>query len=99
MFRTEINFTDFVQFIQVDVKDAHRDKDLMMNDEEYENLKEITNETTFSRYELRKYLAKYLPERIKWTGIHPIHNDTGTRDTHRYYWASKMAKDFIIFTN
>ena len=33
-----------------------------------------------------------------WTGIHPIYNDTRERDTHRYYWSAKMAKDFIIFT-
>jgi hypothetical protein len=39
-----------------------------------------------------------LPERIKWTGIHPVFNDTMERDTHRYYWASKMAKDFVLQT-
>jgi hypothetical protein len=33
-----------------------------------------------------------------WTGIHPLFNDTGERDVHRYYWTSKMAKDFIILT-
>ena len=33
-----------------------------------------------------------------WTGIHPVYNDTMERDTHRYYWASKMAKDFIMAT-
>ena len=33
-----------------------------------------------------------------WTGIHPVYNDTMERDTHRYYWASKMAKDFVIAT-
>ena len=48
--------------------------------------------------QLRRYLERYIPERIKWTGIDPVFNDTRERDTHRYYWAAKMAKDFIILT-
>ena len=33
-----------------------------------------------------------------WTSIDPIHNDTRERDMHRYYWGSKMAKDFVTLT-
>jgi len=33
-----------------------------------------------------------------WTGIDPVHNDTRERDTHRYYWSAKMAKDFVLMT-
>lgn len=51
-----------------------------------------------TKVQFRKYMSKYLPERMMWTGIHPIYNDTKVRDTHRYYWASKMAKDFIIMS-
>ena len=39
-----------------------------------------------------------MPERIMWTGIDPVHNDTRERDNHRYYWSSKMAKDLIILS-
>jgi len=35
---------------------------------------------------------------MKWTGIDPVFNETRERDTHRYYWASKMAKDFVMLT-
>lgn len=47
---------------------------------------------------MRRYIEKYFPERIHWTGIDPVHNDTRERDTHRYYWAAKTAKDFVILT-
>lgn len=63
------------------------------------NLLAITKQTQFSRTQLRRYLAKYLPERICWTGVHPQFNMSMTRDFHRYYWASKMAKDFVMLTN
>ena len=33
-----------------------------------------------------------------WTGIDPVYNDTRERDTHRYYWSAKTAKDLIILT-
>jgi len=39
-----------------------------------------------------------MPERIMWTGIDPVYNDTRERDNHRYYWSSKMAKDLIILS-
>jgi hypothetical protein len=48
--------------------------------------------------QLRRYLSKYLPERIRWTGIGGVFNDTKERDMHRYYWAAKMAKDFTMLT-
>jgi hypothetical protein len=61
-------------------------------------LLKIDETFVFSRVQLRRYVTKYFPERIMWTGIDPVHNDTRERDTHRYYWSSKMAKDFIILT-
>lgn len=58
----------------------------------------MTRDTVMTKVQLRRYITKYIPERIKWTGIDPIHNDTRERDTHRYYWTAKMAKDFIMMT-
>ena len=58
----------------------------------------INENTIFTRVQFRRYLERYVPERIKWTGVDPVFNDTRERDTHRYYWASKMSKDFIILT-
>ena len=52
-----------------------------------------------SRVQFRRYLEKYLPERICWTSVGRIYNQTNERDTHRYYWSSKMAKDFIMLTH
>lgn len=98
MLRTEVNMTDFVHFVEVDIHDAVRDKRPMMEQATIDNLKKISKDTVFSRAELRRYLATYFPERIEWTSIHPLHNDTTERDTHRYYWSAKMAKDFIILT-
>lgn len=43
-------------------------------------------------------MIKYLPERIHITGIGSVINGTKVRDTDRYYWVSKMAKDLIILT-
>lgn len=96
MQRTEVSMSDFVNFVQVDVHDAIRDNKPL--DPEDRALLKITPDTVFTRVQLRRYVQKYFPERIKWTGIDPIHNDTRERDTHRYYWSSKMAKDFIILT-
>jgi len=96
LLRTDANMTDFCSFIEVDMHDAIRDKkDVNMEDM---HLQQITNETVFTRVQLRHYLAKYFPERMKWTGIDPVYNETRERDTHRYYWASKMAKDFVMLT-
>jgi len=47
---------------------------------------------------MRYYIQKYFPERIMWSTINPVFNDTRERDTHRYYWCAKMAKDFIMLT-
>lgn len=98
MYRTEVNMTDFVKFIESDIQDAVRDNRPMMDPATIVNLKNITNTTIFSRAELRRYLAAYFPERMMWTGIHPVWNDTKERDSHRYYWAAKMAKDFVFLT-
>lgn len=98
MLRTEVNMSDFVRFVQVDIYDAVRENRPMMEQATIENLKKIKPETVFSRAELRRYLAAYFPERMEWTGIHPTHNDTRERDTHRYYWSAKMAKDYIHLT-
>jgi len=98
MLRTEVNMTDFVRFVEVDIHDAVRDKRPMMEQATIDNLKKISKETIFSRAELRRYLATYFPERIEWTTIHPKYNDTRERDTHRYYWSAKMAKDLVILT-
>lgn len=98
MLRTEVNMSDFVRFVEVDIHDAVRDKRPMMEQATIDNLKKITPETVFSRAELRRYLAAYFPERIEWTSIHPKYNDTRERDTHRYYWSAKMAKDYVILT-
>jgi hypothetical protein len=87
MLRTEINMTDFVDFVQVAARD------------EGERLTQIDENTVFSRVEFRKYLELYLPERICWTSIGRVFNNTMERDFHRYYWAAKMSKDFIIMTN
>ena len=87
---------DFIQFVQVDVADSIRDNKPL--DQADRALQKIGPDTTFSRVQLRRYVSKYFPERIKWTGIDSIHNDTRERDTHRYYWSAKMAKDFIILT-
>ena len=87
---------DFIQFVQVDVADAIRDNKPL--DPADLALQKIGPDTVFSRVQLRRYVSKYFPERIKWTGIDSIHNDTRERDTHRYYWSAKMAKDFIILT-
>jgi len=61
-------------------------------------LLKINEKTVFTRVQLRRYIEKYFPERIMWTGVDPVHNDTRERDTHRHYWCSKAAKDFIILT-
>lgn len=104
MYRTQVNFSDFSRFVEVDVNDVVRDKlkkGIQPTPYDLDNqakLSKITNETVFTRTQLRHYLARYLPERMCWTGIHPVHNDTRERDTHRYYWASKMAKDFVMLT-
>lgn len=89
MLRTEINMTDFVNFVQVAAKDSGEDP----------KFTSITENTVFSRVQLRKYLELYLPERICWTSIGREFNNTMERDFHRYYWAAKMSKDFIILTN
>lgn len=96
MLRTEVNMSDFVSFVEVDIHDAVRDKRPMMEQATIDNLKKISKETVFSKAELRRYLASYFPERIEWTSIHPKYNDTTERDTHRYYWSAKMAKDLVI---
>ena len=80
--------SDFSRFVEVDARDNNQDV----------NLQKIDNSTVFEKGQLRKYLANYMPERICWTGIGPIFNDTLERDTHRYYWSSKMAKDFVMLT-
>lgn len=98
MLRTEVNMSDFVDFIHVDIQDAVRDKRPMMEQATIDNLKQITNQTIFSGAELRRYLAAYFPERIEWSSIHPKYNDTRERDTHRYYWSAKMAKDYVHLT-
>lgn len=98
MLRTEVNMTDFVNFVEVDIRDAVRDYRPHMEASTIENLKKITKETVFTKAELRRYLASYFPERIMWTSIHPKHNDTRERDSHRYYWAGKMAKDYVFLT-
>ena len=98
MLRTEVNMSDFVKFIEVDIKDAVRDKRPMIAEATIDNLKKITPDTIFSRAELRRYVAAYFPERIEWSGIHPKYNDTTERDTHRYYWSAKMAKDYVHLT-
>jgi hypothetical protein len=98
MLRTEVNMSDFVHFVEVDIHDAVRDNRPMMDLATIDNLKKITPDTVFSRAELRRYLAAYFPERIEWTSIHPKYNDTRERDTHRYYWSAKMAKDYIHLT-
>ena len=89
--------TDFVKFIEVDVHDCIRDKK-PIDGADLKNMKKITKDTKFSRVQLRRYLVKYVPERIMWTGIDPVFNDTRERDTHRYYWSAKMAKDLIILS-
>lgn len=61
-------------------------------------MQNISESTVFTRVQLRRYIEKYFPERIKWTGVDPVHNDTRERDTHRYYWCSKAAKDLIILS-
>ena len=96
LYRTDMNMSDFARFIEVDVHDAIRDNTLL--DEADKSLLNFTDSTSLTKVQLRRYLAKYVPERIMWTSIDPVHNDTRERDTHRYYWASKMAKDFTILT-
>ena len=96
MQRTEVSMQDFIVFVQVDISDSIRDNKTL--DPADVSLLNITEHTVFSRVQLRRYVGKYFPERIKWTGIDPVHNDTRERDTHRYYWSAKMAKDFIILT-
>lgn len=96
MQRTEVSMQDFIDFVQVDISDSIRDNKTL--DPADVSLLNITEHTVFSRVQLRRYVGKYFPERIKWTGIDPVHNDTRERDTHRYYWSAKMAKDFIILT-
>ena len=104
LYRTQVNFSDFASFVSVDVQDVVNNKDkkgfvkTQQDVDNYEQLKVIDQDTVFSKAQLRQYLARYLPERMMWTGIHPVYNDTMERDTHRYYWASKMAKDFVIAT-
>jgi len=88
--------TDFISFTQIDIHDQVRDSTLF--DESDLNLLNITKDTEFSKVQLRRYISKYVPERIKWTGIDAVHNDTRERDTHRYYWTAKMAKDFVMLT-
>ena len=96
MQRTEVSMQDFIDFVQVDISDSIRDNKTL--DPADVSLLNITEHTVFSRVQLRRFVGKYFPERIKWTGIDPVHNDTRERDTHRYYWSAKMAKDFIILT-
>lgn len=96
MYRTEVNMTDFTSFVEVDIHDQIRDNKVI--DQADVDLQRITNDTTFSRVQFRRYLERYMPERIKWTGINPVYNDTGEQDQHRYYWVSKMSKDLIILT-
>jgi hypothetical protein len=89
--------TDFINFVQVDVSDQVRDK-RVIDPLDVDNLMNITEVTVFSRVQMRRYIEKYFPERIHWSGVDPIHNDTRERDTHRYYWCSKAAKDLIILS-
>jgi|TARA_B110001450_G_scaffold253224_1_gene276296 hypothetical protein len=88
--------SDFIDFVEVDIHDQVRDNILL--DEADVQIKNITQNSVFTRVQLRRYLVKYFPERVHWTGIHPVFNETMERDIHRYYWTSKMAKDFIIMT-
>lgn len=96
LLRTEVNMSDFQDFVHVDIRDQVRDSELV--DEADLKLMNMTKDTVLTKVQLRRYITKYIPERIKWTGIDPIHNDTRERDTHRYYWTAKMAKDFIMMT-
>ena len=97
LLRTEVNMTDFSRFVEVAVHDRIRDKK-RIDPADIENLQNITDQTVFTRVQFRRYLSEYMPERIMWTGIDPVYNDTRERDNHRYYWSSKMAKDLIILS-
>mmetsp|Transcript_41863 Transcript_41863/g.64058 ORF Transcript_41863/g.64058 Transcript_41863/m.64058 type:complete len:194 (-) Transcript_41863:1032-1613(-) len=94
--QTHLNMSDFTSFVEVDVKDAVKtNKTIFFEEAKFQN---YTSDLVMNRVQFRKYLSMYLPERMMWTGIDPVHNDTRERDTHRYYWASKTAKDFIMLT-
>lgn len=97
IFRTEINMTDFVKFVEVDVHDQRRDN-LTEDPVDLVQLTHIDNSTVFSKVQLRRYLSKYMPERLRQTGSGPVFNMTKALSTDRFYWSSKMAKDFVIFT-
>ena len=97
LLRTEVNMTDFVDFIGVDIHDQVRDN-TTEDPVDIEQLGKINNQTVVSKVQLRRYLGKYFPERIHITGHGPVKNNSASRDTNRYYWSAKMAKDFIIFT-
>lgn len=97
LYRTNMNMSDFARFVEVDIHDQIRDKQII-DVSDVENLSKINENTVFTRVQLRRYLEKYIPERVKWTGVDPVHNDTRERDTHRYYWGSKLSKDLIILT-
>lgn len=95
--RTNVSMDDFISFVEVDMHDRIRDGEVGP-DHEDNNLRKIDENTVLTRVQFRYYIQKYFPERIKWTKIGPVYNDTRERDTHRYYWSSKMAKDFIMLT-
>lgn len=67
LLRTEINFTDFVDFVHVDISDQVRDG-TVEDPADIEQLSKINPSTVFTRVQLRRYIGKYLPERIHITG-------------------------------
>jgi hypothetical protein len=95
---TELNITDFARFTEVDVHDQERDS-AIEDPADVKHLANITEGSNFSKVQLRRYLSKYLAERIQYSGEGPVYNNSFVRDTDRFYWGYKASKEFVMFTD